>query len=357
MSVTEAGEDAGAAGVPCCDTGDILKLAYNFIFKFQSKNQPLKENEDTRVVGSGRHSGTETALWVREGTERLLYFSYRNRFIPLANGATTDHGWGCMIRAGQMMLGYALMRFFNNGNARIDGTNTEELREKAQAFFRDVPQAPFGIHAITTEGVEHGVACGKWFGPTPLAVTLSRLSATHLAAGGTGPVVLAVSDRLVGAQRVEQLLRQSAQVVLLIPVMLGLGGVSAKYARLLTRCLDMESSIGILGGRRAEAYYLYGHQGDDVFFLDPHFIKTAPTSVDDLKAQVGVRRMLLATEFDTSMALGFYISSLDSFTTFEAEMKEANAFLTFPLVSVIPNDREALNPGRNSDECTFSDNE
>ncbi|ESL11750.1 AUT2/APG4/ATG4 cysteine peptidase [Trypanosoma rangeli SC58] len=323
-----------ANGAPRCDLADLVRPMYNFIFTFLLKNAPLMDNAETYIIGSGMYSGAETTKWADKATAALLYFSYRNRIVPLTNGSTTDLSWGCMIRTGQMMLAHVLTRYFNGGGPQIGDEKLQELRAKTQTLFCDTPSAPFGIHAITAEGARHGVKCGGWFGPTPISSTLSALSASYLAAGGEGPVVLSFPDRQICVGQVEELLRESKHVVLLIPVMLGPHVISKKYARFMERCLEMESSVGILGGKSRSAYFLFGHQGDSVFYLDPHYLQIAFTMPDRPGELTCARRALPSTSCDTSMTLGFYISSLTSFAIFEEDLAKINAGLTFPLISI-----------------------
>lgn len=52
----------------------------------------------------------------------IIWFSYRKNFFPsVIKNLTSDSGWGCMIRTGQMMLMTVLKRLIDEPFFRIIG--------------------------------------------------------------------------------------------------------------------------------------------------------------------------------------------------------------------------------------------
>jgi hypothetical protein len=64
--------------------------------------------------------------------QKVVWFTYRKDMVPIG-GLTTDAGWGCMIRTGQMMVHEALRRLKNHDCIEL---------------FLDNPSAKYSIHNI-----------------------------------------------------------------------------------------------------------------------------------------------------------------------------------------------------------------
>lgn len=48
---------------------------------------------------------------IRRDITSIIWCTYRKGFVPIGDeGLTSDKGWGCMLRCGQMVLGVALVR-------------------------------------------------------------------------------------------------------------------------------------------------------------------------------------------------------------------------------------------------------
>lgn len=87
-------------------------------------------------------------------------------------GFTSDKGWGCMLRCGQMVLAQALIALHLGRDFMWDPTIKNSTYLKIIQKFEDKRQAPYSIHQIALMGASEGKNVGEWFGPNTVAQVL-----------------------------------------------------------------------------------------------------------------------------------------------------------------------------------------
>lgn len=141
-----------------------------------------------------------------------LWMSYRRNFEEVPGTTlTSDCGWGCMLRSGQMMIAQALVLHWLGRHWRRRTNNQEEvtsletwkqdrLHRVILRLFGDNPDSsasPLSLHCLVGLGAGLGRKAGDWFGPATTA---------HLVAGS-----LRQSQRLGGRGLLEDLAVYVAQ--------------------------------------------------------------------------------------------------------------------------------------------------
>lgn len=113
-------------------------------------------------------------------------------------------------------------------------------------------------------------------------------------------------------------------VLILVAIRLGIDQLHPTYYPALKECMRLPWFVGIAGGRPNSSLYFVGLQGDDLFYLDPHFsrpaLETLPmheyTKQDLDTYHCPIPRKIHISQLDPSMMLGFYCrtrSELDAF--------------------------------------------
>lgn len=251
-------------------------------------------------------------------------------------GLTTDSGWGCMLRTGQSLLANALinvhlgrswlrdappmrqLHFFEELaglalDASAEKESISEWREKRArhatyikilSWFLDDPSpaCPFGVHRMAREGKRLGKEVGEWFGPSTAAGAIKQLVSEFPEAGIAVELAhdgVFYLDEVRAAGRSQSPASPSQQrgkarcaapsldgrrgqgvawhrpVLVLIGIRLGLDSVNPIYYDSVKATFSFPHSVGIAGGRPSSSYYFMGHQGNSLFYLDPHNVHPA----------------------------------------------------------------------------------
>lgn len=286
--------------------------------------------------------------FIRDFNSRI-WVTYRRGFEAIGDSSfTSDAGWGCTIRSGQMLLAQALMtHFFQRAWRRETEAVLSPQVKQVLSWFGDAhdDKNPFGIHHFIESGRAIGVEEGHWLGPYIFCRTVAGMvnanapggMVAHVVAGdaspaggsGGAPVLCKceVRDFCLGFSthgtprlgfEMEPTVRDSGSgsgswspVLLLVPLVLGLGEkINERYIPLLAKVLTFPQSVGIVGGRPGSSLYFVGCQDENVFFLDPHTVQPTTNAADedfDMESYFcQVLRHMPMSQIDPSLALGFY---------------------------------------------------
>ncbi|CAM9934801.1 unnamed protein product [Lampetra fluviatilis] len=267
-----------------------------------------------------------------------IWMTYRREFPQLgSSGWTTDTGWGCMLRSGQMLLAQGLLHhllgrdwqseeavqllhqdseapgrlssspgepdyvmvgrgFLDDSIAlRLAGTSWMASTEQTDTYrqilgwFTDTPDSPFGIHKLVEFGKSSGKRAGDWYGPAIVAHILKKAIEEAEQKLLQDTVVYVAQDctdvkaGCCGGGGGEESAAVMSPVpsaewkalFVLVPVRLGGETLNPVYVSCVKGILEMDNCIGIIGGKPKHSLYFIGYQDDHVIYLDPHYCQTA----------------------------------------------------------------------------------
>jgi len=276
---------------------------------------------------SARYDLTE----LRELVRSRPWLSYRKEFPPIGeSGLTSDQGWGCMLRCGQMVLAGALLDITLGRQWRWDKDIKEEVYIKVMEKFMDIKSAQYSIHQISLMGESlDGKPVGTWFGPNTVAQVLRKLCkldpsddiVVHVAMDNTLVITevkqACIKNRTVetGESTSEDKVKSEESywqpLLLFISLRLGLSEINPVYIPSLKTCFTLPTTLGVIGGSPNHALYLLGYVEDEVIYLDPHTTQQASPPDSSYHAETPGR--ININMLDPSLSLCFLCKTEEEF--------------------------------------------
>jgi cysteine protease ATG4 len=292
----------------------------------------------------------------------LLWFSYRKDFPPIGPAAiTSDIGWGCMLRTGQMMLAEALIIHFLGREWRLTEHDLQPYSTYRQVLrlFADVPgpTSPFSLHNIVhknkamTPVPDSNYKGEVWFAPSLIAKVLRSL--VHVQGPDSFAMFVPI-DGVVSKDRVATVCTQKREetqqrvnihsingdvghdgwrsVFILVPLRLGVDKINPIYYNALYECLQMPHTVGIIGGRPKQSFYFVGFQEEYLIYLDPHIVHDTVHPDKEFSNETyhcRAPQKIHISEVDPSLAVGFYCRDRQDFEQFWAKCKQLEQEMDF----------------------------
>ncbi|XP_032083450.1 cysteine protease ATG4A isoform X1 [Thamnophis elegans] len=332
-------------------------------------------DEPTWILGRQHHLKTEKSNLLSDIGSRL-WFTYRRKFSPIGGtGPSSDAGWGCMLRCGQMMLAQALIcQHLGRDWQWEEYKKQPEEYKKILCCFLDRKDCCYSIHQMAQMGVGEGKSIGEWFGPNTVAQVLKKLA---LFDEWNSLAVYVSMDNTVVIEDIKKMCRAPPQgcprshcsslsyrssvnpaktlgapggswkpLLLIVPLRLGINHINPVYVDAFKECFKMPQSLGALGGKPNNAYYFIGFLGNELIYLDPHTTQVFVDSdesgaVDDhsFHCQQAPHRMKIMN-LDPSVALGFFCKEekdFDNWCSFvQKEIHKKQSLRMFELVQKHP---------------------
>ncbi|XP_050313263.1 cysteine protease atg4da [Anthonomus grandis grandis] len=258
-----------------------------------------------------------------------IWLTYRREFQILNGSAySSDCGWGCMIRSGQMMIAQALVLHFLGREWRYNAEQRETTvyHRKIIKWFGDKPSrnSPLSLHSLVRIGEGLGKKPGDWYGPGLVAhLFLQAFKDASKDNFEFDEISVCVAQnctvyiRDVFAECLSQTTDKWKALILLIPVRLGTDRFNSIYALCLTTLFSIKECIGIIGGRPKHSLYFVGYQDDKLIHLDPHYCQEV---VDVWAADFPLTsfhcrspRKIPISKIDPSCCIGFYCRTKEDF--------------------------------------------
>eukprot|EP01132_Coremiostelium_polycephalum_P000590 gene590-736_t len=314
----------------------------------------------------------------------LLWFSYRKDFPSIINTSiTTDIGWGCMLRTGQMILAKALLKHYYYKEEQ-ERCKPNSKYKKILSWFSDYPSKEYiySIHQIVYKNKileqknrrdfdieedddDDWSSVEEWFSPTKISNVLRHLLKGHCIENLT--IVPSLSSKVYSLSSMSSFVPSQANsieehfftgdvhikdhplaevevleeeiwksIIILVPLRLGVDKINEVYLKNIKMMLQIPQSIGFIGGKPKQSFYFVGYQDEQIIYLDPHFVHETVNPNDPNFPETYhycVPQKMPFSQLDPSLAIGFYCRDRHDFNDFCFRMSEIESE-GFPIIAI-----------------------
>ncbi|TSL22079.1 Cysteine protease ATG4C [Bagarius yarrelli] len=354
--------------------------------RFKSAWNNVKYNEDSPTDSCSSDVTDDDAVMgnvdeFRKDFASRIWLTYRDEFAALpGSDITTDCGWGCTLRAGQMMLAQALLLHFLGrdwtwpdaltlepldaetwtsnaarklvasleasfqadrqsvsqsvyqpqcGAEEADAHLKEVYHRTVVSWFGDTFSAQLGVHRLVHLGMTSGKQAGDWKAVEKATDRELRGVTVYVAQDCTvynADVIESHSAQMDKPIAPEGGLAANRAVIILIPVRLGGERINPEYFNFVKAILSLEYCIGIIGGKPKQAYYFIGFQDDSMIYMDPHYCQSfVDVSTSNFPLQsyhCPSPKKMPFLKMDPSCTIGFYSKSVQDYERISSELSK-----------------------------------
>ncbi|XP_075153516.1 autophagy-related 4a isoform X2 [Haematobia irritans] len=304
-------------------------------------------NTTVWILGK-RYNAIQELELIRRDVQSRLWCTYRRGFVPLGEPQlTTDKGWGCMLRCGQMVLAQALIDLHLGRDWFWTPETRDQTYLKIVNRFEDSRKSYFSIHQIALMGDSEDKKVGEWFGPNTVAQVLKKLVRYD---DWCSLMIHVAMDSTIVTDDILNLCLENPQndetwkpLLLIVPLRLGLSDINPIYIGALKSCFELVGFCGMIGGRPNQALYFMGYVDDDVLFLDPHTTQRSgsvgqKTSQDEIDFDATFHQRYAGriqfTQMDPSLAVCFLCKTRISFDILMEDLKTKVLTASTPIFEI-----------------------
>ena len=293
---------------------------------------------------------------------KIIYFSYKSNFNQIQNinkfsfFYTSDTGWGCMIRCGQMIMSRGLYKYLKK-NLKI--STFQSIKETIK-YFLDLPYlnedlpicfekmitilnnskiiyAPFSINNLCLFANLCNKSSGEWFSDVNMNYLFNIISLTfnlfdnlEILNFQTGFYLSDLLDKCFNIIDKEnsnncnlyefngKKYEFKKSGIIYISVRIGLDFISNNYYEQIKNIFNCKQCLGIIGGRTNCAYYFIGYNDQgNLLYLDPHLTMESILNLNNENIYQNYLnkniKSLSISNLSTAFTIGFIFRNIEEF--------------------------------------------